>query len=156
MDTIYSRFKYFLVWHLQKGLEVTASECKAYWERLDDLERIYKNLEKNADFKSDNYKEFYGKRKKWQEVNLSRTNLVRKLTNNDSKVVESTEKLIEKFKSDNFVHNKLQRFGGDESRHESVGYNHVLSTIAEIKDSLFPYIKYRFFITTFRRIVSHM
>ena len=50
----------FVVWHLQKGLEVTASECKAYWERLDDLEKIYKNLEENADFKSDNYKEFYG------------------------------------------------------------------------------------------------
>ena len=81
--------------------------------------------------------------------------MVRKLTNNDSKVVESTEKLIEKFKSDNFVHDKIQRFGGDESRHESVGYNHVFSTIAEIKDSLFPYIKYRIFYITFRRIVSH-
>lgn len=144
----------FIFWHLQKGKEVTASECKAYWERLDDLERIYKNLEEYADFKSDNYKEFDRERKKWKDINLSITNLIRELTNNDNKVVESTEKLIQRFKSDNTL-DKLQRFGSDESRHERVGCNYVLNTIAEIKYSLFPYIKYRFFIKAYRRTAPH-
>lgn len=133
----------YWAWHKQKGKEITASECKTYWERLDDLERIYKNLEKYADFKSDNYKEFERELKKWKDINLSKTNLIRELTNNDIKVVESTEKLIQKFKSDQTLDN-LQRFGSNESRHERVGYNYVLNSIAEIKRSLFPYIKYRF------------
>ncbi|MDM1248089.1 hypothetical protein HX005_11870 [Acinetobacter sp. R933-2] len=133
----------FNQWNKQKGKEVVANECKSYWERLDGLEIIYKNLEFNADFKSNNYKEFERELKKWKTINLPKISLIKKLTNNDIKVVESTDKLITLFNSIK-IQSNLQRFSTNESRHERVFYDHILSAISEIKDSLFKYIKYDF------------
>lgn len=133
-----------IVWHFQKGKEVVANECKAYWTNLTELEIIYNKLEQNADFKSDNFKRFNNDVDNWKAVNLSKIDLIKKLTNEDSKFIESTNKLEAIYSSEKTLRG-LQRFQANNSAYETVNRTLVLRSINEIKESLFPYIKYKFF-----------
>lgn len=133
----------FWAWHYQKGKEVIASECKAYWTSLTELEIIYNNLEQNADFRSNNFQQFSKDIESWKAINLPKISLIKKLTNEDSKFIDSTNKLIARYNSDKFL-NGLHRFQGDSSAYELVNRTQVLNISNEIKESLLPYIKYKF------------
>ena len=91
-----------------------ASECKAYWTNLTELEGIYNKLEKNADYRSENFKEFNANVDNWKAINLPKIDLIRKLTTENSKFVESTDKLKTLYNSEKVL-SGLQRFQGDDS-----------------------------------------
>lgn len=133
-----------IVWHFQKGKEVVANECKAYWTSLTELEIIYNKLEHNADFKSDNFQQFYKDVDNWKAINLPKIDLIKQLTNQDSKFIESAKKLKTIYSSEEALIG-LRRFQDNDSAYEKVNRNLVLASINEIKNSLFPYIKYKFF-----------
>lgn len=133
----------YWIWYRQKGKEVIASECKAYWTNLTELEGIYNKLEKNADYRSENFKEFNANVDNWKAINLPKIDLIRKLTTENSKFVESTDKLKTLYNFEKVL-SGLQRFQGDDSAYETVDRTQILTIINEIKDSLFPYIKYKF------------
>lgn len=134
-------------WHNQKEKEVIANDCKDLWLKLDNLEKSYKKLGEITSYTIEVAeqkvieKDFFDSVKEWKYENLSKMNLVKKLTNNDKNIVESVDLLDDKLKSiDTQI--MLKRFSNLDELPKLVKQNDVLANIDKVKDSLVPYIKY--------------
>jgi len=140
-------------WHNQKGKEVIASECKDLWQKLDDLEKFYNTLDglqelpKGLEYKDhikdkdEIRKEFSFNVTEWKSFHSSKLQLIKDLTENNEKIVESIDKLINRLAS--FENKKIyQKLFNQEDMKEHFQKKEVVDEINGVKRSLIPFIKF--------------
>ena len=134
-------------WNHQKGSEVISSECKNLWYELDRLDGIYRNLERNSTYRSENHDNFFSNVKSWKEMNISKINLIESLLKESGKNIENINLQLSEIKEALRLfdtHYMLRRISSDgRSTHESVDRDKVLNIIDEVKKSLIPFIIYK-------------
>lgn len=134
-------------WNHQKGSEVIASECKNLWYELDKLDGIYRNLERNSTYRSENHDNFFSNVKAWKEMNISKINLIESLLKESGKNIENINlKLLEIKEALRLfdTHYMLRRISSDgQTTHDSVDRKKVLNIIDDVKKSLIPLIVYK-------------
>lgn len=134
-------------WNHQKGSEVISSECKNLWYELDKLDEIYRNLERNSTYRSENHDNFFSNVKAWKEMNISKINLIESLLKESGKDLKNINIQLLEIKEALSLfdtHYMLRRVSSDrQSTHESVDRDKVLNIIDEVKKSLIPFIIYK-------------
>lgn len=134
-------------WNDQKGSEVISLECKNLWYELDKLSEIYTDLEQNPTYRGENHNNFYSGVKDWQELNISKINLIESLLKDSNKNIDDISLRVDELKAALSLfklHYMTKHISVDgKSTHDLVDRNKVLEIIDATKKSLIPFIIYR-------------